>query len=417
MPPMSTTVPDKTTTPGKYEYEVIDGNGAVRKGTIEAESENAVVARLTRQGYTPLSITAKRNTGLNREIKLPQRIGLKDVALMSRQAATMVGAGLSLLRVLGILTEQTRNRALADAMRQVRNDVETGSSFSDALARHPRAFPPLMTNMVKAGEVGGFLDQALDRVATTFESEVALRGKARAALTYPIVVLVIALMLVVGMLLFIVPTFATLYDDLGGTLPLPTRFMVWLSSVMKWLAPLVAVLAIAGFIAYQRVKHSDRVRHFVDPLKLKIPVFGPLFRKVYLARMTRNLSSMLSAGVPMLQALEVVADTTGSTVVSDALTDVRESVRAGEALATPMSRHSIFPPMTVQMVAVGEDSGQLDEMMDKVADFYDDEVETTTQQLTTLIEPIMILILGAVVGSILISLYLPIFKIFDLVRA
>jgi type IV pilus assembly protein PilC len=417
MPQMSTTVPSKTPAPGRYEYQVVDANGTVRKGTLDADSESAVVARLVKQGYTPLSITAKPNTGLNREIKLPQRIGLKDVALMSRQAATMIGAGLSLLRVLSILAEQTRNRALADALRQVRNDVETGSAFSEALAQHPRAFPPLMVNMVRAGEVGGFLDRALDRVATTFEAEVALRGKARAALTYPLVVLVIALLLVVGMLLFIVPTFATLYDDLGGTLPLPTRIMVWLSGVMKWLAPIAAVAVVVAFIAYQRAKHTDRVREIVDPLKLKIPVFGPLFRKVYLARMTRNLASMLSAGVPMLQALDVVADTTGSTVVAHALTDVRESVRGGESLATPMGRHAIFPPMTVQMVAVGEDSGQLDEMMDKVADFYDDEVETTTQQLTTLIEPIMILILGAVVGSILISLYLPIFKIFDLVRA
>jgi type IV pilus assembly protein PilC len=406
-----------TTTLPTYRYEVLDRSGAVQSGSLEADSEAAAVARLNRMGYTPLSLTAKPNTGLHRDVKfMPQRVRLKDLAIMSRQFATMIGAGLSLLRVLGVLMEQTENARLAETLRTVRSDVETGTALSDALGRHPKVFPPLMISMVQAGEVGGFLDEALTSVADNLEAEVKLRSKVKSAMTYPVVVGVVAVLLVTAMLLFIVPTFRDLFEDLGGTLPLPTRIVVFFSDAAKFAAPILLVLGAAAGVLWAKFRRQPRVREVVDPLKLKIPVFGNLFRKVYLARTTRNLSSMLGAGVPMLQAIDVVSETTGSVVVSRALDRVREAVRTGDGVAAPMAREAIFPPMTVQMIAVGEDSGSMDDMLAKVADFYDQEVEATTESLTTLVEPVMMLFLGGIVGFMVISLYMPIFKIFELIR-
>ena len=406
-----------TTTVPTFEYEVLDGSGALRTGSLEADSEAAAVARLQRMGYTPLVVTEKSTTGMNKELTLiPQRVRLKDLAIMSRQFATMIGAGLSLLRVLGVLAEQTENKRLAETLRNVRNDVETGSSLSDSLARHPKVFPPLMIAMVKAGEVGGFLDRALVSIADNLEAEVKLRAKIKSAMTYPVVVGAVAVLLVTAMLLFIVPTFRDLFADLGGTLPLPTRIVVWMSDMAKILIPIFAVLGVAAGVLWMKFRREEKVREVVDPLKLKVPVFGKLFRKVYLARTTRNLSSMLGAGVPMLQAIDVVSQTTGSIVVSRALDRVREAVRNGEGFAAPMADEDVFPPMTVQMIAVGEDSGSIDDMLAKVADFYDQEVEATTEALTTLVEPVMMLFLGGIVGFMVIALYMPIFKIFELIR-
>jgi type IV pilus assembly protein PilC len=405
-----------TATP-TFRYEVVDGAGTLQSGSLEAESEAAAVARLHRMGYTPLSVTEKATTGLHTELNvLPQRVRLKDLAIMSRQFATMISAGLSLLRVLGVLMEQTENKRLAETLRTVRGDVETGAALSDGLARHPKVFPPLMTSMVQAGEVGGFLDQALASVAENLEAEVKLRAKIKSAMTYPVVVGVVSVLLVTAMLLFIVPTFRNLFTDLGGTLPLPTRIVVWASDTAKLLAPIMLVLGATAGALWAKFRRAQRVRDVVDPLKLKVPVFGKLFTKVYLARTTRNLSAMLGAGVPMLQAIDVVSETTGSIVVSRALDRVRDAVRTGRGVAEPMAEEKIFPAMTVQMIAVGEDSGSIDDMLAKVADFYDQEVEATTESLTTLVEPVMMLFLGGIVGFMVIALYMPIFKIFDLIR-
>jgi type IV pilus assembly protein PilC len=283
------------------------------------------------------------------------------------------------------------------------------------MARHPDIFPPLMVNMIRAGEVGGFLDKVLIQIADNYESEVKLRGKVKSAMTYPVVVLVMAIVLTIGMLLFIVPTFAGLFTTLGGQLPAPTQILVNLSNFLKVAIIPLLILSVLAFMGWGRIKHTTRVREIVDPMKLRAPVFGNLFRKIALARFCRNLGTMLSSGVPILQSLDIVADTSGNVVVAHAVRDVQESVRNGESLTEPLSHHDVFPPMVTQMLAVGEDTGALDTMLHKISDFYDQEVEATTDQLTALIEPLMIGFMGALVGSMIVALYMPIFKIFDLI--
>jgi type IV pilus assembly protein PilC len=327
----------------------------------------------------------------------------------------MINSGLSLLRSISILTEQTENKELARVLGEVRSDIESGGSLSSAMSKHPDVFPPLMVNMCRAGEVGGFLDMVLLQIATNYEAEVKLRGKVKAAMTYPVVVLCIALLAVVGMLLFIVPTFAGLFDTLGGTLPAPTRVLVFLSSALKVMIGPVVVAIIVGLKVWSKIKRKPQVRNVVDPLKLKLPVFGGLIQKIALARFSRNLGTMMKSGVPILQSLDIVAETTGNVVLERATRAVQESVRTGESLAQPLTEHPVFPPMVVQMMAVGEDTGALDTMLAKIAEFYDQEVEATTESLTALIEPLMIAFLGGIVGAMIIALYMPIFKIFDLI--
>jgi type IV pilus assembly protein PilC len=402
-----------------YEYKVRDRSGALKTGTLDAESSTQVAAKLKQMGYAPVSIT-QTNAGMKKEIKIPgfgkPKVKLKDLAVFSRQFATMVNSGLSLLRALNILTEQTENKELARVLGEVRNDIESGNSLSSSMGKHPDAFPPLMVNMCKAGEVGGFLDTVMLQIATNYEAEVKLRGKVKAAMTYPVVVLCIALLAVVGMLLFIVPTFAGLFKTLGGKLPLPTQILVTMSNGLKvGIIPLLVVLVV-GKVLWGKNKHRPEVRNVVDPLKLKLPVFGELFRKIALSRFSRNLGTMMSSGVPILQSLDIVAETTGNVVLERATRAVQESVRTGESLTKPLTEHAVFPPMVVQMMAVGEDTGALDTMLAKIAEFYDQEVEATTESLTALIEPLMIAFLGAIVGSMIVALYMPIFKIFDLVK-
>ena len=403
-----------------YEYKVRDRSGAVKTGTLEADSPAQVATKLKSMGYAPISIS-KANSGMSKELSIPgfsgkKKVGLKDLAVFSRQFATMVNSGLSLLRALNILVDQTENKELARVLGEVRNDIETGNSLSSGMAKHPDAFPPLMINMCKAGEVGGFLDSVMLQIANNYEAEVKLRGKVKSAMTYPIVVLCIAVLAVIGMLLFIVPTFVGLFQTLGGKLPLPTQILVSLSAGLKvGIIPLIIVV-IVGKTVWGKVKRTEQVRNVVDPLKLKLPVFGELFRKIALARFARNLGTMMQSGVPILQSLDIVAETTGNIVLERATRAVQESVRTGESLTKPLTEHAVFPPMVVQMMAVGEETGALDTMLHKIAEFYDQEVEATTESLTALIEPLMIAFLGGIVGSMIVALYMPIFKIFDLIK-
>lgn len=400
-----------------FEYSVRDGKGKLVSGKLEAPTEAALVAKLRGMGYAPVSVK-ESNQGLNKELKLPGggRVKLKDLAVASRQFATMINSGLSLLRALTILSEQTENVLLARTFGDVRNAVEAGQSLSTALAKHPKVFPPLMINMCRAGEVGGFLDGVLMQIAENFEAEVKLRSKIKSAMTYPVVVFVIAILAVTGMLLFIVPIFAKMFASLGSQLPLPTRILVALSDGMRIGAPVLLVLLIVGLIVWHKIRHLERVRRVVDPLKLKTPIFGKLFQKVAISRFSRNLGTMLRSGVPILQSLEIVGSTAGNTVLSDAAKAVEESVRRGESLAGPLAEHKVFPPMVVQMMAVGEDTGAIDTMLHKISDFYDAEVEATTEALTSLIEPLMIAFLGGIIGAMVIAMYMPIFSVFNAIK-
>jgi type IV pilus assembly protein PilC len=401
-----------------YAYRVRTKEGRIVTGTMEADGEGAVASRLRSQGFIPVQITKESKVSVKTELHiLPQKVKLKDLAIFSRQFATMISSGLSLLRTLNILSEQTENTLLARTIGDIRDDVEKGSSLSGAMSKHPKVFSNLFVAMVRAGETGGQLDTVLMRVADNFEADYRLRQKVKSAMTYPIVVAGIAALLVTVMLLFVVPTFAGMFTGLGGTLPLPTKILLTLSQQAKWLVPLTIVLAIVGTIVYKRTrKASADVRLRTDQIKLKIPIFGDLFQKVAVSRFTRTLALLLRAGVPVLQALDIVGDSTGNEVLARASADVKESVRSGETMASPLAKHEVFPPMVVQMIAVGEDTGALDAMLDKISDFYDQEVESTTEQLTSLIEPIMIAVLGGIVGAMVIALYMPMFKIFDLIK-
>ncbi|MDP3894875.1 type II secretion system F family protein [Nocardioides sp.] len=403
-------------TVSQFAYKVRDTNGRFREGKVKAESENAVAEKLLAMGYVPLQVT-QTGTGLQREITFGRRkVKQKDLAIAARQLATMIDAGLTLLRALTILGEQVDNPELRRALARVRTDVEAGQSLSESFGTEPEIFPPFMLSMTRAGETGGFLDVALRQVAETFEADVKLRGKVKSAMTYPTVVFCMAIVMCIGMLLFIVPVFEKMFTDLGGTLPLPTKILVALSASMKYVLPSAAVTLTAMGAWWRKYGRDDRVRDVVDPLKLKLPVFGQLFRKIALARFSRNLSTLLSAGVPILGSLDIVADTTGSVVIARALHDVRQSVAQGESFAEPLSRHEVFPSMTVQMIASGEEAGAVDQMLRRISQFYDEEVEATTEALTSLIEPLMIAFLGVVVGSMILALYMPMFSIFTLIE-
>ena len=401
-----------------YAFRVRTKEGRVVDGTMDAEGEAAVATRLRSQGLVPITISKEAGGAMKKELHLlPQRVKLKDVAVFARQFATMIGSGLSLLRTLNILAEQAENPMLAKTIGQVRDDVERGGSLSASMSKHPKVFNHLFVSMVRAGETGGQLDTVLNRVADNFEADYRLRQKVKSAMTYPVVVAGIAVLLVTIMLLFVVPTFAAMFTGLGGELPLPTAILLKLSQWAKFLVPLAIVGSIGGTIAYKRLRKSSSIfRLRTDQMKLKVPIFGQLFRKVALSRFARTLGLLLRAGVPVLQALDIVADTTGNEVLTRATAEVKESVRSGETMAGPLARHDIFPPMVVQMISVGEDTGALDAMLDKVSDFYDQEVEATTEALTSLIEPLMIAVLGGVVGSMIVALYMPMFAIFDLIK-
>ena len=403
-----------------FAYKVRDRSGQVREGEIEGASTEAVVSTLRARGLTPTQIERKKRKALSADVKIPGltgRVKGKDIVLFSRQFATMVNAGLSLIRSLTVLTQQVENKALAEILGQVKGSVEQGMSLSGAMENHPKVFSDLYVAMVKAGEVGGVLDETLDRLADILEANLALKSKIKAAMAYPAVVGVLIVGVTGAMIVFVVPVFTNLYNDLGSgaALPLPTQVLVGISVALTQFWYLVFGSLVGGIFGFRRWKSTDSGRNVWDAIKLKIPVFGTLAHKTALSRFSRTLAVLSRTGVPILQAIDIVSDTAGSRVMSKALEDVKASVRQGEALADPLNRHPIFPPMVVQMMTVGEETGALDDMLEKVAQFYDREVDATVSALTSLIEPILIVVMGVTVGGILIALYLPIFNIAGLV--
>ena len=405
--------------PETYQYKVKDRAGKVIEGSLEAENAQLVVGKLREMGYVPIEIQQQGGAGLKKELKIPgfsDRVKLKDVSVFSRQFATMINSGLSLLRSLYILAEQTESKPLADIVDQVRMDVERGSSLSQALAKHPKAFNRLYVSMVRAGEIGGVLDSVLMRLADTIEKQVELRRKVKSAMTYPAVVAILVLVIVTAMLLFIIPMFEGLYKELGGTLPLPTRLLIDISKVIRSFWWAIFGVEIAAVFAFRKWINSEDGRQRWDAIKLKMPIFGPLVRKTALARFGRTLSALVRSGVPILESLDIVAETSGNWVVAKAVRDTQAAVKRGDPLSRNLENHPVFPPMVVQMMAVGEETGALDEMLDKIADFYDQEVEATVDALTSLIEPLLIVVMGVCVGGMVISLYLPMFNIIKLIK-
>ena len=405
--------------PETFQYKVKDKTGKVVEGSLEAENAQLVVGKLREMGYVPIEIQQAGGAGLKKELKIPgftDRVKLKDVAVFSRQFATMINSGLSLLRSLYILADQTENKALAEIINHVRLDVEKGSSLSAALAKHPKAFNRLYISMVRAGEIGGVLDSVLLRLATTIEKQVELRRKVKSAMTYPVVVAVLVLLIVTAMLLFVIPMFEDLYKELGGKLPAPTQFLINISKLCRKLWWLIIGGEIAAVFGFRKWINSENGRQRWDALKLKMPIFGGLVRKTALARFGRTLSALVRSGVPILESLDIVAETSGNYVVAQAVRDTQAAVKRGDPLSRKLEDHPVFPPMVVQMMAVGEETGALDEMLDKIADFYDQEVEATVDALTSLIEPLLIVVMGICVGGMVIALYMPMFNIIKLIK-
>ena len=404
------------TTTKTFQYNSIDATGKRLKGSIEAANEATAAQLLRQRGEVALSMT-EAGKGLQRELRIPGlggRTTLKDLAVFSRQFATMTASGMSLLRSLAILEEQTSALSLKKAVAEVRTDVAAGVSLSAALGRHDRIFPKLMVAMIRAGETGGMIDGALEQIAGSFEKDAELRGKIKGALTYPVIVLGFTFVLIAGVLMFIVPIFEEMFHNLGGELPWITQMLVDASNNMWWAGPLLLAAGSGGTVAFRaQLRTSPEFRLAVDRFKLRLPVFGPLLRKLAKSRFSRNLGTLHSVGVPVMQAIDVVGETTGNAVITAAMRDIQAQVRGGRPMSAALRAHALFPAMVTQMVEVGEESGQISQMLAKIADFYDREVDAAAESLTASIEPIMVLVMGAVVGGMVICLYLPMFTIYQ----
>ena len=402
-----------------FVYKVRDVRGIPTKGELEADSRAAVVADLRNKGYTVVDINEKGGgKSFSSMLADGKRIKSKDVTVFSRQFATMINSGLAMLRALYILENQTQNAKLKKIIGAVRSDVEGGSALSDALEKHPKVFNRLYVSMVRAGEVGGILDETLQRVATQLEAEDSLKRMVRSAMVYPLLIAVFALLVLTAMMMFIIPIFSKMYADLGSKLPLLTRIMVNISDTMRSVWGIFIFAAIFGVIyGIVRLKRTPQGTAVWDRAKLHIPMgIGDIIRKLAMARFSRTLSTLVSSGVPILQAIEITGDTAGNTVISEVMANVKREVKEGHPMSEPLTRSAVFPPMVTQMIAVGEETGAVDTMLNKIADFYEDEVNASVKSLTSILEPIMMMGVGALVGVIVISLYLPIFNLMNVVK-
>lgn len=400
-----------------FVYEARDATGQLRKDTIEAANLRAATQRLQEQRMTVIQIKAKAAgagaDGLAGLLSRMKKVDEQALTVFSRQFATMINAGLAMVRCLDILSEQTEDKKLRETLIQVRRDVEGGSTLSNSLAKHPNVFSMLYISMVKAGEMGGVLDEVLERLAGFMEKDFALKKKVKSALTYPVVILLMASGIVFFLVTYILPTFVALFEGMSLALPLPTQILIAVTKGARnpaVMIPLVILLCVGGFMVGQYIK-TPAGRKQYDMMRLNIPVFGLLNRKVSISRFCRTLGTLLSSGVPIMQALEIVGRASGNEIIAMTVTKVRESIREGESIASPLGASGMFPPMVTQMVAVGEETGNLDAMLSKIADFYDTEVEYMLASLTSMLEPIMIVGMGGIVGFIVISVFLPLYQL------
>jgi len=403
---------------GTFAYRVLDAKGAQSNGEVEGDNKAAVAANLRGKGFTVLDVNEIKIGFAQRDIlSAMQRVKPKDLTIFSRQFATMVNSGLSMLRCLYILEEQTENKKLAGVIGQIKDDVEAGISLSDALEKHPKVFSKLYVSMVRAGELGGILDEVLNRLAMQLEKDDSIRRAVKSAMVYPILIASFAIIVLMGMVLFLIPIFAGMYNDLGGKLPALTRVMVSLSDVVKgdWFIVFPGIIGVIWGIRY--LKRTPQGTANWDRAKLHIPMgIGEIIRKLAVARFSRTLGTLITSGVPILQALEITGQASGNTVIENAMTSVQTSVKEGQSITAPLEKASVFPAMVTQMIAVGEETGSLDAMLGKIADFYEDEVNASVKALTSILEPIMMVGVGAIVGLVVISMYLPIFNMMNIVK-
>jgi len=389
--------------------------GEKKKGEIEAANEAALRGILRRQGLTSITVKQKPKDLSEYLPFLKQKVKEKEVVIFARIFATMINAGLPLIQCLELLAQQEQNKTFAQIITAVKEDIEGGSTLSDALRKYPNIFDNLFVNLVAAGESGGILDVILQRLSNYMEKAMKLKSKVKGAMTYPASVLVISIAVVSLLLVKVIPTFQKMFEGFGGELPGPTQFLITLSTyAQKYFLVAIIALAVAVY-AFRRYYKTEKGTLLIDDLILRAPVFGPLLKKVAVARFTRTMSTMMTSGVPILEGLAIVSKTAGNKVVENALIRVRKSISEGKTIAEPLLETGIFPPMVVQMIAVGEATGALDAMLSKIADFYDDEVDTAVDAMTALLEPFMMVFLGGVVGGMIIAMYLPIFKMASVV--
>lgn len=393
-------------------YKARDRSGTITEGEIEGESKTAAAAALRVRGLAVSEIDAKKGGGLEINLDRFTKVKSQDVTVLARQLAVMIASGLSLLRALYILEDQTVNKKLKSTIIAVRQDVEVGTSLSIALGKHPKVFNDLFVSMVRAGEVGGNLEEVLERVAIQLEKDDNLKRTVKSAMVYPIMIGCFALVILIAMILFIIPIFKKMFDDLGGKLPALTQFMINLSNNGKSHWYLFLAGGIAVVVLFKKWKGSKKGRRQWDIFKLRFPMqIGDIVRKIAVARFARTLGTLTASGVPILQALDITARTAGNRVISDPMERVVERVKEGESLAGPLASLGVFPMMVTQMVAVGEETGALDTMLHKIADFYDEEISAKLKALTSILEPLMMMVIGAIVGLVVISMYLPLFSV------
>ncbi len=394
----------------EYTWRGVNRKGKKKKGEMEADSENFVRLTLRRQGIEPTKIKPKAKDLFANVKFLQPKVTEKDIVIMTRQFATMIDAGLPLVQCLEILFSQQDNRTFKRILKNIKEDVEEGSTFADALKRHPDVFDNLFVNLVAAGEIGGILDIILNRLAAYIEKAAKLKKKVKGAMTYPIVVTVIAVMVVAVILIFVIPVFESMFADFGKALPVPTQIVVAMSEFLQNYILYIVVGFVLFIFAFRRFYKTDKGRALVDRLILKLPVFGMLIRKVAVAKFTRTLGTMISSGVPILDSLEIVAATAGNMTIEEAIRETRQSISEGRTIAEPLADSEVFPSMVVQMISVGEATGALDTMLSKIADFYDDEVDAAVDALTAMLEPFMMVFLGGTIGGLVVAMYLPIFQ-------
>jgi len=396
----------------KFSWEARTRTGGLQKGVIEAAGVNVVEAQLKKYGFTNITINEQAKSV---SFKLPKfgggKIETKDLVVFTRQFATMIDSGLPLVQCLEILASQQNNKTFKDILFKVKESVESGSTFADALGKHPKAFDQLYVNLVAAGEVGGILDTILNRLAAYIEKAMKLKKQIKGAMVYPITIMSIAVVVVGVILIFVIPTFAKMFADFGGELPAPTKFVIALSNFLLKYIIVIIIGMFAVVTAVKKYYATPGGQKKIDRMALKAPIVGPLVRKVSVAKFTRTLGTMVSSGVPIMDGLDIVAKTAGNKIVEEAIYGVRQAISEGKTMAEPLASCGVFPTMVVQMIAVGEATGAMDAMLSKIADFYDDEVDDAVSAMTSMMEPLLMVFLGTTVGGLVVAMYLPIFKL------